>query len=72
MAALIGEQCSIVGFKNGTSDYDRRPHESSANPGQNGLATILVGQRVGQMRYFDAAGFPARTVGMEERKAASR
>ena len=42
------------------------------NPGQNGLATILVGQRVGQIRYFDAAGFPARTVGMEERKAASR
>ena len=43
-----------------------------SNPDQNGLATILVGQRVGQMRYFDAAGFPARTVGMEERKAASR
>ena len=43
-----------------------------ANPDQNGLATILVGQRVGQMRYFDAAGFPARTVGMEERKAAAR
>ena len=43
-----------------------------ANPGQNGLAAILVGQRVGQMRYFDAAGFPGRTVGMDERKAASR
>jgi arylsulfatase A-like enzyme len=43
-----------------------------ARPDHNGLATILVGQRVGQMRYFDAAGFPGRTVGMEERKAASR
>jgi len=43
-----------------------------ATPGRNGLATILVGQRVGQTRYFDAAGFPGRTVGMEERKAASR
>src|SRR5262245_56576805 len=41
-------------------------------PSENGLATILMGQRVGQMRYFDAAGFPGRTVGMDERKAASR
>ena len=39
---------------------------------ENGLATILVGQRVGPIRYFDAAGFPGRTVGMDERKAASR
>ena len=43
-----------------------------SEPGANGLATILVGQRVGQTRYFDAAGFPGRTVGLEERKAASR
>ena len=41
-------------------------------PSETGLATVLVGQRVGQMRYFDAAGFPGRTVGMDERKAASR
>ena len=39
---------------------------------ENGLATILIGQRVGATRYFDAAGFPDRTVGMDERKAASR
>ena len=43
-----------------------------AKPGKDGLATILVGQRVGATRYFDAAGFPSRTVGMDERKAASR
>jgi len=43
-----------------------------AKPGKDGLATILVGQRVGATRYFDAAGFPGRTVGMDERKAASR
>jgi hypothetical protein len=42
------------------------------SPPVDGLATILVGQRVGQNRYFDAAGFPGRTVGMDERKAASR
>jgi hypothetical protein len=37
-----------------------------SKPGLSGLETILVGQRVGQTRYFDAAGFPGRTVGMEE------
>lgn len=42
------------------------------NPDPNGLATILVGQRVGQTRYFDAAGFPGRTVGMEEHQSVSR
>jgi hypothetical protein len=36
------------------------------------LATILVGQRAGGERYFDAAGLPGRTVGLDERKAASR
>jgi len=39
---------------------------------ETGLATILMGQRVSQTRYFDAAGFPGRTVGLDERKAASR
>lgn len=43
-----------------------------SKPGLNGLETILVGQRVGQTRYFDAAGFPGRTVGMEEPPSASR
>ena len=43
-----------------------------SHPAEDGLATILVGQRVGSNRYFDAAGFPGRTVGMDERKAASR
>jgi hypothetical protein len=43
-----------------------------AKPGTDGLTTVLVGQRVGAARYFDAAGFPGRTVGMDERKAASR
>ncbi len=43
-----------------------------SQPGSEGLATILIGQRVGANRYFDAAGFPGRTVGMDERKAASR
>jgi len=37
----------------------------------DGLMTVLSGQRVGPVRYFDAAGFPDRTVGLEIRKAAS-
>jgi Type I phosphodiesterase / nucleotide pyrophosphatase len=43
-----------------------------ADPSATGLATILVGQRVGQARYFDAAGFSGRTVGINERNASSR
>jgi len=43
-----------------------------SQPGGDGLVTMLVGQRVGATRYFDAAGFPGRTVGLDERKAASR
>jgi predicted AlkP superfamily pyrophosphatase or phosphodiesterase len=31
----------------------------------NGLRTVLNYQRVGAQRYFDAAGFPGRTVGIE-------
>jgi hypothetical protein len=30
-----------------------------------GLRTVLNFQRVGSQRYFDAAGFPGRTVGLD-------
>ena len=43
-----------------------------AKPDQSGLTTVLAGQRVGDTRYFDAAGFVGRTVGLEELKDASR
>ena len=33
-------------------------------PAANGLKTVLQFQRVGNTRYFDAAGFPGRTVGL--------
>jgi len=35
-----------------------------SSPGPNGLRTILNYQTVGSTRYFDAAGFPGRTVGL--------
>ena len=36
-----------------------------SEPGAGGLATILNYQSVGGTTYFDAAGFPGRTVGLE-------
>jgi hypothetical protein len=35
-----------------------------SEPAANGLATVLDMQMVGNTRYFDAAGFPGRTVGL--------
>jgi len=37
----------------------------SSQPAANGLRTVLNFQRVATQRYFDAAGFPGRTVGLE-------
>jgi predicted AlkP superfamily pyrophosphatase or phosphodiesterase len=36
-----------------------------SEPAANGLRTVLNFQRVGAQRYFDAAGFAGRTVGLE-------
>src|SRR5215217_5032267 len=36
-----------------------------SQPAANGLRTVLNFQRVGSQRYFDAAGFPGRTLGLE-------
>jgi hypothetical protein len=37
----------------------------ASTPAANEMATILNVQRVGGTAYFDAAGFPGRTVGLE-------
>lgn len=37
-----------------------------SKPSANGLHTVLNFQRIGTQRYFDAAGFPGRTLGLEE------
>jgi arylsulfatase A-like enzyme len=39
-----------------------------SHPSANGLRTVLSFQRVGSQRYFDAAGFPGRTVGLDDGK----
>jgi Type I phosphodiesterase / nucleotide pyrophosphatase len=36
----------------------------TSEPASNGLVTVLDMQQVGDTRYFDAAGFPGRTVGL--------
>jgi hypothetical protein len=36
----------------------------TSEPAPNGLVTVLNMQLVGNTRYFDAAGFPGRTVGL--------
>jgi hypothetical protein len=45
------------------------PKTSSATvkskPSTNGLRTVLNFQRVSTQRYFDAAGFPGRTLGLD-------
>jgi hypothetical protein len=46
----------------------RRQHFSgtvTSKPAANGLRNVLNFQRVGSQRYFDAAGFPVRTPGLE-------
>ena len=44
------------------------PHVTSrvviSDPAPNGLATVINMQAVGETRYFDAGGFPGRTVGL--------
>jgi hypothetical protein len=35
-----------------------------SDPAANGVSTVLNMQEVGDTRYFDAAGFPGRTVGL--------
>jgi hypothetical protein len=35
-----------------------------SDPAPNGLTTVINMQMVGTARYFDAAGFPGRTVGL--------
>jgi len=43
-----------------------------AQPAANGLATTLSHSQVGTTRYFSAAGFPGRTVGLTEQRAQTR
>jgi hypothetical protein len=54
-------------LKSGANDSPQVKHLSRISaPAANGLRTILHLQVVGDQQYFDAAGFPGRTVGLDE------
>ena len=57
----IGE--ALKGGKSVTATHGRQ----ASAPAANGQKTVLEYQRVGDTRYFDAAGFPGRTVGLAGR-----
>ena len=46
-------------------------HVRQSPPSANGLRTLLAFQKVGRTRYFDAGGFPGRTVGLPIGKSAA-
>jgi hypothetical protein len=66
---LVGRVLSET-LPNGTVPaYTSRVVKS--DPAANGLATVIDMQMVGTTRYFDAAGFPGRTVGLSSMGSAS-
>jgi len=59
-AALLAEARKAIGG----DDKLRAVKTLQSKPGPGGLRTVLRYQEVGGVRYFDAAGFPGRTVGV--------
>ncbi|MER3435522.1 MAG: alkaline phosphatase family protein [Leptolyngbya sp. ERB_1_1] len=49
---------------NGSNAIEFKSERLESKPAANGLKTILKYQTVGRTRYFDAAGFPDRTLGL--------
>ena len=43
-----------------------------SKPSANGLRTVLNFQRVETQRYFDTAGFPGRTLGLDAEAASKK
>lgn len=61
---LVGRVMSEA-LPNGIIPKAYKSVEKSKKKSENGLETVLNVQRVGSQRYFDAAGFPGRTLGLE-------
>jgi hypothetical protein len=61
---LVGRVMSEA-LPNGIVPKAFKTVERSKKKSENGLETVLNVQRVGSQRYFDAAGFPGRTLGLE-------
>ena len=56
----------------GNAVPDFAAHEMRSESAANGLATVMEYQTVGDVPYFDAAGFPGRTVGLKANGAPQR
>jgi hypothetical protein len=61
---LVGRVMSEA-LPNGIVPKAFKAVEKSKKKSENGLETVLNVQRVGSQRYFDAAGFVGRTLGLE-------
>ncbi|MGA2290387.1 alkaline phosphatase family protein [Bradyrhizobium sp.] len=85
VARLLGLHASAVGELQGRVMSEALPNGVTpkvvdaklvSKPAANGLQTILKYQRVRSQRYFDAAGFAGRTVGLDaeagKQKAAAK
>ncbi len=75
LAAILGLDFADHGKLIGRTIAEARPgagvpaYSSStlrSAPGTNGLSTLVNVQTLGGTRYFDAAGFPGRTVGLRD------
>jgi hypothetical protein len=60
MGRVLGEA-----LNGGTTPAATTSEVRESKPAANGMKTILKTQSVGDQSYFDAAGFPGRTVGLE-------
>jgi Type I phosphodiesterase / nucleotide pyrophosphatase len=76
-AKLLGLHASAVGDLTGRMMSEALPNGStpksvastiSSKPDPNGLQTVLKFQHVQSQRYFDVAGFPGRTLGLDADK----
>ena len=74
-ARLLGLHAAAVGGLEGRVMSEALPNgitpkaveaKLASKPAANGLQTIVKYQRVLTQRYFDVAGFPGRTVGLDE------
>jgi hypothetical protein len=78
LAAILGLKIKAKGKLVGRALTEARPGGATpsavtkimrAEPAPGGLRTVLDYQLVGGTKYFDAAGFPGRTVGLSETPA---
>jgi len=78
IARLLGLNIPFKGMLNGRVIEEALPRGETptsvagvtrSDPGPDGLVTLLAYQRVGGVSYFDAAGFPDRTVGLPAQTA---